>query len=229
MKTTITIIITTIVAMVIAGSAVYFYQVNTDPRLAISQETTEQALKTLQFTCEASGGTFIDDTCDCPIEEQLNQTQEMMYQTSTGYCLTTVGGPGGSVADTANTVIGLRLELSNLQEQLLEAQGEMELSGSFHYNADEAREGAETAAHLVAGTVCITPENSDVNNQETFCLNKTDGMIENFGIDLSTGCDKYYGNVTIVVKNLEDFDYDGIDYADLVEIIEIDESANCAQ
>ena len=49
----------------------------------------------IQYNCELSGGTFESGACTCPIEEEIGQTQEMMYDTSKGFCQTTFGGPGG--------------------------------------------------------------------------------------------------------------------------------------
>ena len=49
----------------------------------------------IKYNCELSGGTFEQNSCICPIEEQLGQTQEMMYGESTGFCQTTFGGAGG--------------------------------------------------------------------------------------------------------------------------------------
>ena len=49
----------------------------------------------VQYNCEFSAGEFVDGACVCPIEEELGQTQEMMYNTNSGYCQTTYGGPGG--------------------------------------------------------------------------------------------------------------------------------------
>jgi len=47
----------------------------------------------VKYNCELSGGEFVDGECECPIEP--SQTQEMMYDESTGFCQTTAGGPGG--------------------------------------------------------------------------------------------------------------------------------------
>ncbi len=51
--------------------------------------------KLIKHNCELSGGTFSENGCECPIEEDLGQTQEEMYNKKTGYCRTTHGGPGG--------------------------------------------------------------------------------------------------------------------------------------
>src|SRR3989338_314563 len=58
----------------------------------------------IQYTCELSDGVFENGLCTCPIEEQLAQTQKMMYDESTGFCQTTFGGPGG---DAFNAGVGL--------------------------------------------------------------------------------------------------------------------------
>ncbi len=120
-------------------------------------------------------------------------------------------------------------QLDTSEDEVIETQGRIEVSGSYHYNVNEAREGAEIAAHLVASTVCITPDDNSVNDGGTFCLNMSEDTIKNFGIDLSTGCDKYYGDTTLEISDLEDFDSDGIFYADLEKILSVSESAKCAQ
>ncbi len=48
-----------------------------------------------KLNCEKSGGSFIDNNCVCSIEEEIGQTQELMYDKKTGYCQSTQGGPAG--------------------------------------------------------------------------------------------------------------------------------------
>ncbi|MBT4856866.1 hypothetical protein HON52_01630 [Candidatus Uhrbacteria bacterium] len=74
----------------------------------------------IQFTCEYSGGVFKGDVCVCPIEEQLGQTQEMMYDESTGYCQTTYGGPGG---DASNVLLGFEYFFSIVEYNCNESGG----------------------------------------------------------------------------------------------------------
>ncbi len=47
------------------------------------------------YNCTESGGVFSDDACRCGIDEALGQTQENMYDKTTGYCQTTIGGAAG--------------------------------------------------------------------------------------------------------------------------------------
>jgi len=56
------------------------------------------------YNCELSGGQITNGQCVCPIEENLGQTQDEMYDQSTGFCQTTAGGPGG---DAFYSSIGL--------------------------------------------------------------------------------------------------------------------------
>jgi hypothetical protein len=116
MSQTSKIILTAVLAALIAGSGVYLWQ-NSQTADAPVAETPEQEItetevvaepaatteiassnewaELIQSQCELSGGTFADNSCECPIEEDLGQTQESMYDKSTGYCQNTVGGPGG--------------------------------------------------------------------------------------------------------------------------------------
>ena len=57
-------------------------------------EVTELSGPT-EYTCELSGGSIENGSCVCPIEPELGQTQDMMYDESTGFCQTTFGGAGG--------------------------------------------------------------------------------------------------------------------------------------
>lgn len=96
---------------IIVGGGVYLRQTNlsteSPPVLNQEQKTSkvENIIKTtssgewddlVKYNCELSGGSFVNGNCTCPIEEEIGQTQEMMYDKNTGYCQTTIGGPGGN-------------------------------------------------------------------------------------------------------------------------------------
>ncbi len=61
----------------------------------LSNEKRSELLGPISYNCKLSSGEFVDSVCVCPIEEHLGQTQEMVYDESTGFCQTTAGGPGG--------------------------------------------------------------------------------------------------------------------------------------
>lgn len=130
-KTILAIIITTI----IVGGGMYFWQGKTPanpPTIINTTQTEEQDKeqitqttqgkdewnKIVQYNCTQSGGLFKDGECECPLEEGLGQTQEIMYDKSTGHCQTTAGGPGGELANTANMFVGRGLELDACQKEL---------------------------------------------------------------------------------------------------------------
>ncbi len=75
---------------------------------SIKQEGGPQSstlpLGPIRYNCELSGGSFENDRCTCLIEEELGQTQELMYDKETGFCQSTHGGPAG---DAFNASIGL--------------------------------------------------------------------------------------------------------------------------
>lgn len=56
----------------------------------------------VKYNCELSDGDFIDGECQCQLEN--GQTQEEMYDSSTGFCQSSVGGPAG---EAFNRSIGL--------------------------------------------------------------------------------------------------------------------------
>ncbi len=128
-------ILAVIATAIVVGGGVYFWQgqapanpptvASTTQTEAQNTEPTTQTTikeneynKIAQYNCVQSGGLFKDDKCECPLEEGLGQTQEMMYDKSTGYCQTTAGGPGGELADTANMFVGRGLELDACKKEL---------------------------------------------------------------------------------------------------------------
>lgn len=129
------IILAIIITAIIVGGGVYIWQGKTPANLPVTVNTTQTETqntepatqtaqekngweKIVQYNCAQSGGLFKDDKCECPLEEGLGQTQEMMYDKSTGYCQTTAGGPGGELANTANMFVGRGLELDACQKEL---------------------------------------------------------------------------------------------------------------
>lgn len=105
------IVLVSIVAALIGGGGVYVWQTNkapASPLVSIQEQelsppevnsestTTNEFTGAAKYNCKKSGGSFsANNSCVCPIEEGLGQTQEMMYDEKTGYCQTTFGGPGG--------------------------------------------------------------------------------------------------------------------------------------
>jgi len=72
--------------------------------LPLEKQSADNSLLTdpIQYNCELSGGVFESGACVCPIEEELGQTQEMMYDESSGFCQTTHGGSGGDAFRAEN-------------------------------------------------------------------------------------------------------------------------------
>jgi len=87
-----------------------------------STDNSEEQI--VQYHCENSGGTFTNNTCECPYEEDFDQTSESQYETDTGYCITTHGNPGGEVGEQIFETIGLKLELSTCEDELATYQSE---------------------------------------------------------------------------------------------------------
>lgn len=89
----------------VGGLAVSFVAVSRVEVVPVSPEpvaTTTDAPGAVRYNCELSGGIVENGSCVCPLE--LNQTQEMMYDASKGFCQTTFGGPGG---DAFRASVGL--------------------------------------------------------------------------------------------------------------------------
>lgn len=78
---------------------------------------TDSWKKIVQYNCEQSGGSFKNDKCECPIEEQLGQTSESMYDKNRGYCQTTAGGDGGEVGLAAEQCYGYKLDLEECKKE----------------------------------------------------------------------------------------------------------------
>ncbi len=95
------IFITVIITAIVAGGGVYIWQDNSPTQTEIKnqKQIKDRQSQVVQYNCEQSSGTFINDTCVCPIEADFGQTQEMMYDQKTGYCQTTHGGPGGKIGE----------------------------------------------------------------------------------------------------------------------------------
>ncbi len=79
-------------------------QISNQPKAVVENASTNEWEELIKHNCELSGGSFANGKCTCDVEENLGQTQEMMYDKNTGYCQSTHGGPAG---DAFNASIGL--------------------------------------------------------------------------------------------------------------------------
>jgi len=119
-------ILIAIVAALIGGGGVYLWQnsetqeslpVSTQEQMPNEPEATTESTATNEFAgvvkynCEKSGGSFSNNSCVCPAEEEMKeindynckntdtclseeQVRELAYDKTTGFCQTTFGGPG---------------------------------------------------------------------------------------------------------------------------------------
>lgn len=91
-----------LVAAFVGAGITYALQVKEAP---MASELPEKFAGVVKYNCEKSAGVFENNTCICPVGgEDSGLTQEMMYDKSTGYCQTEVGGPAG---DAFNASVGL--------------------------------------------------------------------------------------------------------------------------
>ena len=79
-------------------------QISNQPKAVVENTSVNEWEELIKHNCELSGGSFANGKCTCDVEENLGQTQEMMYDKNTGYCQSTHGGPAG---DAFNASIGL--------------------------------------------------------------------------------------------------------------------------
>ena len=106
---------------------------------------TNKFVGAVKYNCEKSGGTFDTDMCSCPLEG--DQTQEEMYDITTGYCQTTHGGPGG---DAFYASVGLPYGYYSFWRDIVFAQ-------------------CEATGGVVSGSVCICPEHTVYNTSNGQC------------------------------------------------------------
>jgi hypothetical protein len=104
MSQTSKMILVAIVAAILSGGGIYLWQMDKSPELppvstqgqAESETVVSSTEGAAKYNCVLSGGSFKNGFCECPIEEELGQTQDTMYDKNTGFCQTTYGGPGGN-------------------------------------------------------------------------------------------------------------------------------------
>lgn len=80
------------------GASVVLILFNMMRPSASSMEIAQIMTGPIKYNCEQSNGTFENGTCSCPLEIELGQTQDIMFDSATGFCQTTSGGPGGVAA-----------------------------------------------------------------------------------------------------------------------------------
>lgn len=77
-----------LIGVIVGAIAIFiFYSVS-------QTQTPSQEIGAIRYNCELSAGTFENGSCSCPLE--MTQTQDEMYDKTTGFCQTTFGGPAGA-------------------------------------------------------------------------------------------------------------------------------------
>ena len=87
------ILAVTFLAVLLGSGGIYLWQMNTLPESLIVSAQEEKQTGPIQHNCELSGGSFSNGNCTCQLEGE--QTQAQMYNQSTGYWQSTMGGPAG--------------------------------------------------------------------------------------------------------------------------------------
>lgn len=99
----------------------------------------------VKYNCELSGGTFENGACVCSLEGP--ESQEEMYDESTGFCQSAIGGPAG---DAFAASIGL-------------PYGEYGYWNDIMVNLCEGSDGSRS------GAACICPEGKTFSKQTGEC------------------------------------------------------------
>lgn len=93
------IITVAIIAAILSGGCVYFWQINKlgSPTVSTQEQTKTKSTTTTssnegaaKYNCELSSGSFKNGICECP-DEFLGD----MYDETTGFCQSGEGGPAG--------------------------------------------------------------------------------------------------------------------------------------
>lgn len=101
-----------LVVIAISASIVFYLSTNKySPEVEDNTQIENGEQEIIKDNCEQSGGTFINNECQCPFEAELGQTSASMYDQETGYCQTTHGSPGGALGGSINESINLNLEI----------------------------------------------------------------------------------------------------------------------
>jgi len=162
MSQTAKMILVAVVAALIGGSGTYLWQTNqslispsvdtqeqeiNEPEVTTAVSSADKFAGVVKYNCEKSGGSFSNNSCICPIEEELGQTQEMMYDKNTGYCQTTFGGPGG---DAFAASIGLPY-------------------GDYGFFMDIIVNSCAKSGGEMSGAACICPKNMAYDKTTGYC------------------------------------------------------------
>lgn len=131
-----TIIISLIVLIIALGA--YTFNLSKNTKLAFGAA---------QYNCELSDGIFTGQRCQCPIEEELGQTQKSMYDQETGFCQTTFGGPGG---DAFMASVGLPF-------------------GDYQFLMDALVQECTNSGGTMSGASCQCPEGTGYDQETLNC------------------------------------------------------------
>ena len=125
MSQTSKIVLIAIVAALTSGGGVFLWQsgetqesppVSTqelnEPETITESTNTNEFTGVVEYNCEKSSGSFSNNVCVCPSEEEMqeinkyncentdtclseDEVRDLAYDKTTGFCQTTYGGPGG--------------------------------------------------------------------------------------------------------------------------------------
>lgn len=152
-------IIVAVVAALIGSVGTYLWQANqspiatpvdtqeelNEPEITTESTSTNEFAGIVKYNCEKSGGSFNNNSCTCPLE--LNQTQEIMYDKSTGYCQSSIGGAAG---DSFAASIGLPY-------------------GDYAFFMDIIVNSCEESGGSMSGAACICSKNMNYDKATGYC------------------------------------------------------------
>lgn len=93
MSQTIKMVFIAIVAVLLGGISVYVWQNSVLQGVDESNNLSVLEEGAAKYNCELSDGSFKDGKCECLLE--VGQTQESMYDKTTGFCQSSIGSPAG--------------------------------------------------------------------------------------------------------------------------------------
>ena len=100
------IIITDVLIVAVASAGFYFWQ-----KAENKESQKPEWRQVVQYNCEQTGGSFIDNNCECP-----KGALPDMYEKTSGYCTTDMGTTGGKIGEMSAENFNCKMELDQLKK-----------------------------------------------------------------------------------------------------------------
>ena len=171
MNKLISYILAVVLTAVIVGGGVYYWQDN--------KKTSDANLKVAKFNCEQSGGEIKNGKCDCSVLKKFDEFSK--YEEGTGYCVTSMGLPGGKLEVEMKEVQRLKM----LEQKASESSDSTDDTKGGDAEEDKtAEDSTDTKADIDTNQASYiqisSPKNDAIFYEEPFFVTGT----------TSTNCDK---------------------------------------